>query len=91
VKVPRKGNPHIHVHLDPVVKRFLHGYAISHDTTTAKLGRRVLAEWVHERVGSTPEGRVGSTLHAPKTLYASAERWMCKKAAGGSTGGRSAS
>ena len=67
MKVPRKGNPHIHVHLDPVVKRFLHGYAISHDTTTAKLGRRVLAEWVHERVGSTPGGRVGSVLVTSRT------------------------
>ena len=62
LKLPGKGNPHIHVRLDPVVKRFLHGYAISHDTTTAKLVRRVLAEWVHERVDSTPGGRVDSTL-----------------------------
>ena len=50
------------------MKRFLHGYAISHDSTTAKLVRGILAEWVHERVGSTPGGRVDSTLHALKTL-----------------------
>jgi hypothetical protein len=48
--------------VDPVVKRFLHGYAVAHDTTTARLVREVLSEWVHERVESTPSKRVDYTL-----------------------------
>lgn len=50
------------------MKRFLHGYAVAHDTTTAELVRRVMADWVRERVDSTPEARVDSTLHVLEVL-----------------------
>ena len=62
--MPSKGNPHLRIRVDPVVKRFLRGYATAHDTTTAGLVREVLAEWVRERVDPTPSKRVDHTLHA---------------------------
>lgn len=49
--------------MDPVLKRFLQGYAVAHDTTTAKLVREVLSEWVYEKVDHTPSKRVDHTLH----------------------------
>jgi hypothetical protein len=61
--VPSKGNPHVRIRVDPVLKRFLQGYALAHDTTTAKLVRDVLAEWAYERVDPTPSKRVDHTLH----------------------------
>ena len=48
--------------MDPVLKRFLEGYAVVHHTTTAKLVREVLAEWMYERVSHTPSERVSHTL-----------------------------
>jgi len=39
--------------MDPALKRFLQGYAVVHHTTTAKLVREVLAEWMYERVDHT--------------------------------------
>ena len=61
--LPSKGNPHVRTRVDPVLKRFLQGYAVAHDTTTAKLVREVLGEWVYEKVGHTPSKRVDHTLH----------------------------
>jgi hypothetical protein len=61
--LPTKGNPHLRIRVDPVVKRFLRGYAVAHDTTSAGLVREVLAEWVAERVDPTPSKRVDHTLH----------------------------
>src|SRR5208282_2222468 len=49
--------------MDPALKRFLQGYAVVHHTTTAKLVREVLAEWMYERVDHTPSQRVDHTLH----------------------------
>jgi hypothetical protein len=49
--------------VDPVLKRFLQGYAVAHNTTTAKLVREVLGEWVYEKVDHTPSKRVDHTLH----------------------------
>lgn len=49
--------------MDPVLKRFLEGYAALHRTTTAKLAREILAEWVYERVSHTPSKKVSHTLH----------------------------
>ena len=49
--------------MDPVLKRFLKGYAAAHDTTTAKLVREVLSEWVFEKVDHTPSKKVDHTLH----------------------------
>jgi len=49
--------------VDPVLKRFLKGYAAAHDTTTAKLVREVLGEWVFEKVDHTPSKKVDHTLH----------------------------
>jgi hypothetical protein len=49
--------------VDPVLKRFLQGYAVTHDTTTAKLVREVLSEWVFEKVDHTSSKRVDHTLH----------------------------
>jgi hypothetical protein len=48
--------------MDPVLKRFLQGYAVVHHTTTAKLVREVLAEWMYDRVSLTPSERVSHTL-----------------------------
>jgi aromatic ring-cleaving dioxygenase len=66
--LPTEGNLKVYARMDPVVKRFSHGYAVAHDTTTAQLVRQVLAEWVRVRVGATPEGRVGATLHELELL-----------------------
>jgi hypothetical protein len=49
--------------VDPVLKRFLEGYAATHGTTSAKLTREVLAEWMYERVAYTPLKKVDYTLH----------------------------
>ena len=43
------------------VKRFLPEYAVTHGMTT-QLVRHVLAERGWDRVGATPEARVGATL-----------------------------
>jgi hypothetical protein len=48
---------------DSILKRFLQGYAVAHHTTTARLVREVLGEWVYERVDPTPSKRVDHTLH----------------------------
>ena len=48
--------------MDPVLKRFLQGYAVAHDTTTARLVREVLGEWVYGKVDHTPSNRVDHTL-----------------------------
>ena len=61
--MPSKGNPHVRTRVDPVLKRFLEGYAVSHHTTAAKLVREVLAEWVYEKVDHTPSEKVDHTLH----------------------------
>lgn len=45
-----------------MLKRFLQGFAITHQTTVAKLVREVLAEWMYERVDPTPSKRVDHTL-----------------------------
>ena len=45
-----------------MLKRFLQGYAVAHGTTTAKLVREIVAEWVYERVDYTPSTRVDHTL-----------------------------
>jgi hypothetical protein len=45
-----------------VLKRFLEGYALAHGTTTAKLVREIVAEWVYEKVDHTPSRRVDHTL-----------------------------
>jgi len=48
--------------VDRVLKRFLDGYAVAHGTTTAKLVREIVAEWVYQRVDYTPSTRVDYTL-----------------------------
>jgi len=48
--------------VDRVLKRFLEGYAVAHGTTTAKLVREIVAEWVYQRVDYTPSTRVDYTL-----------------------------
>ena len=61
--MPSKGNPLVRARVDEVLKRYLEGYAAAHRTTTAKIVREVLAEWVYERVSHTPSEKVSHTLH----------------------------
>ena len=61
--MPSKGNPHLRTRVDPVLKRFLQGYAAAHSTTSSKLVREVLAEWVYERVDNTSSKRVEHALY----------------------------
>jgi hypothetical protein len=69
MELPTKGNPHVRTRVDPVMKRFLRGYAAAHDTTIAQLVREVLAEWVYERVDHTPSKRVDHTLRRLDVLF----------------------
>jgi hypothetical protein len=61
--LPGRGNPHIVVRVEPVLKRYLEGKAAAKNTTTAILVREILAQWVREEVESTQRGQVESTLN----------------------------
>jgi len=60
--MPGKGSPQVITRVDPVLKRYLEGYAASHGKTTANLTREVLAEWVYDRVDTTTSG-IDRALH----------------------------
>jgi len=50
LKSKHTGNPLLQVRLDPVVLEGLRAYAVAEDVTKSELVRRIIADWVKDRV-----------------------------------------